>query len=180
MSYLKLLIITGIFLGTFACFSCKISKPYLQLQTDSKIVSDTLKDSIRLAVFKGDTIGYLNYLIRNQEKYRGKPLSVFLNDVDLTIMRFSMWPNPKDRRIIYNIELSANEMGHPSKIGKNGEIGYIEIGIRWQTYVPYDSIKAINDANGSTDRGRWSKKAEEYFGKQIVGNLWLNYYMKRE
>ncbi|MFN3667074.1 MAG: hypothetical protein ACK4S0_12985 [Sediminibacterium sp.] len=169
-----------ILVGFFSIYSCKAPAKVIASGVGKNSIKDTLVDSSRLSVYKGDTLGYLNYLVNNQEKYKGKPLSYFLSECELSIKRFSYWPNSKDRNKIYNIELSANEIGQASTIGKNGEVGYIEIGIRWQTYVPYDSIQLIYDFNGPPDRGRWSQMAKEYFGRQIVGNLWLNYYMKRK
>lgn len=160
------------------CYSCKTSKGFNQTGT-TKTATDTLQDSSKLAFYKGDTIAYVNYIVKNQAKYVGKPLSVLLNDLDFKVHTFGTTTASNNKLKVFSITLSANPYNQPGKLDKNGINQNIELGVGWQTYVPKDSIKAIIVENGPPDYYKWSKRAEEYFGKQIVGNLWLNYYMKR-
>lgn len=156
--------------------SCKISR------TNITIVEKTItqNDSSRLSFYNGDTIAYVHYLVKNQSKYVGKPLSFLLNDLDFRINTFSYSPNFRDKFRIYNLTLIANPYNSPGPPDKYGINKNMEIGIGWQSPLPKDSVNAITISNGSPNYYSWSKKAVEYFGKQIVGNLWITYTMKRE
>lgn len=160
----------------FFLFSCQSTK--INTGENQKPFSDTLQDSSHLAFYKGDTISYVNYIVKNQAKYIGKPLSDLLKDLEIPIHTFSYSPNQKDRYKITNLTLSTKQYNTPPRI-INGYDQEIEIGIGWQTFVSPDSIKAIKKENGPPDYYNWSEKAKGYFGKQIVGNLWLSGYLKR-
>lgn len=167
----------AILITTVLFYCCTTTKSNTRSVQNS--VTDTLiKDSSRLAFYKGDTLGYVNYLFRNQARYIGKPLSEFLRDIDITVNTFSYSPNSRNRYKTMNLILCTKAYNEPPRIinGRNQEI---EIGIGWQTFVPTDSIKAIINANGPPNHFNWSEPAKQYFGKQIIGNLWLNNYMKR-
>ncbi|MEQ1553576.1 MAG: hypothetical protein ABL929_05320, partial [Ferruginibacter sp.] len=138
-----------------------------------------LQDSNRLSSYKGDTIGYINYIYKNQAKYIGKPLSILLNDLDLKVYQFGYnGPHKRDGKI-YSISLNTNAYGNHVRVDKFGNDQEIELGVGFQQYVLHDSIKEIRKLNGTPNYGNWSKKAEEYFGKQIISNLWLYNYMNR-
>ena len=141
--------------------------------------SNTLQDSSRLSFYKGDTIAYVNFIYRNMAKYVGKPLSVLLKDLDFKINQFiPNVPHKRDGKT-YGISLIPGEYWQHRKLDTNGDNQDIALGVGWQSFVLRDSIKLIITANGPPNYYCWSPKAEEYFGKQIVGNLWLYNYMKR-
>lgn len=167
------LVLMGILFNLYSCKSAKTNKSSNQ---NSSV--DTIGDRNRLSFYKGDTVAYINHVVKNQDKYIGKPLSVLLKDLDVPIHTFYYSPNSNNRYKITNLILETKPYGAPSQI-INGENRDLEIGIGWQTFVPTDSIDAITKANGSPDSYKWSEKAKAYFGKQIVGNLWLRNYMKR-
>lgn len=162
----------GLVLFLFACKSIKTSKGVVQTTH-----IDSLQDSSRLSFYKGDTVSYINYVVKNQSKYVGKPLSELLKDLEIPIYTFSYSPNSRNRYRITNLTLSAKPYNSPGII--NGVDQEITFGIGWQTFVSPDSIAAITKANGLPYPYKWSDKAKEYFGKQIVGNLWLRNYMKK-
>lgn len=158
-------------------YACRNSKPTFDSNQKS-INIDTLKDSSKLAFYKGDSIAYINFLFKNQNKYIGKPLAYLLKDLDIGIHSFAYSPSANNRFKVTNLILSTASYGSSPRI-VNGEVQDITIGIGWQTYVLKDSINAIVKANGPPDYYQWSESAKAYFGKQIVGNLWLEYYMKK-
>ncbi|MEQ1554707.1 MAG: hypothetical protein ABL929_11040, partial [Ferruginibacter sp.] len=149
-------------------YSCKITKPIIDNKPNENTPTEILKDSGRLASYNGDTIGYINYIYKNQIKYIGKPLSELLNDLDFKINQFNyVGPHKRDGKI-YSVILQANPYGQngpldASKINQN-----MVLGVGLQTFVLQDSIKEITAANGTPNYFNWSKKAETYFSKQIV------------
>ena len=154
--------------------SCRTSKISNHME-----MQHAQEDSGHFAFYKGDSVAYINYFYKNQSKYIGKPLSTLLKDMDFKIYQFSYnGPNKKDGKI-YSISLNVNSYYFQRKIDKKKNNIDIEIGIGWQTFVPMDSIIAITRENGPPNYFNWSKKAEAYFSKQIVGNIWLYDYMKR-
>lgn len=171
---IALLIVT--FVGIFL-FSCKSSKTY-HTATYKNHITDTILDSNRLSFYKGDTLSYINYITKNQGKYIGKPLSSLLSDLDIPINTFYYSPNPNNRYRITNLILETKPFNIPPRI-INGVNQDFEIGIGWQTYIPTDSVNAIVSDNGAPNYYKWSKKAQQYFGKQIIGNLWLRNYLKK-
>ena len=158
---------------TLFCYSCNTPKN-INLEK-----STTFQDSNRLSFYNGDTIKYINYLYNHQAKYIGLPLSILLSELDIKVYRFR--PNVPQKRDgkTYGIvlEFSENDISAPI-IDNYGNRQNLELGIGWQTFVLRDSITGILKADESLNY-KWSEKAEEYFGKQIVGNFWLMNYMKQ-
>lgn len=157
----------------FSCISSTLNNRVVKNETNQN-------DSSRLAFYKGDTIAYVHYLVKHQSKYVGKPLSYLLNDLDFRIKTFSYSPNFRDKFRIYNLTLIANAYDSPSPPDRHGINKNMEIGIGWQNPIPKDSVNEIIIANGPPDYYGWSEMAKEYFSKQIIGNLWITYTMKRE
>ena len=172
MTYTKLIQLLVLALNV-CCHSCKTPK------TINSEVANNLQDSNRLSFYKGDTIKYINFLYNHQDKYKGRPLSVLLTDLDIKVYRFRPNVPPKRDGKTYGmvLEFSENDIGG-SIIDNYGNRQNLELGIGWQTFVLRDSITAILKADESSNY-KWSEKAEEYFGKQIVGNFWLMNYMKQ-
>lgn len=80
-------------------YSCNSSKP----------TNNTNKYSRNsLVFFKGDTVAYLNNLIKNKSIYVGKPISYLIQDIKYPIKSFATSITP-DKRISLGLALIAGD-----------------------------------------------------------------------
>ena len=140
-----------------------------------------IQDSNSIAFFKGDTLAYVNNILKNKVKYIGKPLSYLIKDIEYPIKSFTAG-STLDKRISMSISLIADEYNIYRKIGSDRVFEHLVINIDWQTPVSMDSINAIYSANGTSisDRYKWSNKAKVFFGKQIIKDLQLPDYILKQ
>lgn len=163
--------------AAFQLFSnCRSNRGFNSVSQST--MKDTIVDSSRLSFYKGDTIAYVNYIVRNQIKYIDHPLSNLLDDLEFEIRQFSFMPNLKNMYRCSTIVLTANSIENPGKPDKNGINQNIAITLGFKTPVSVDTIFKII-RNNTPPGNKWSQEANTFFGKQIVGKLLLNYYMKR-
>lgn len=167
-----LISIAGLFFVTL--ISCKTVTPVQDVKDNLPMSNpDT---SGRLSTFNGDTVKYLNNIIRQKQKYIGQPLSLFLSDLETPIISFS-GASTLRKSDNSTITLRTSDIGtYYSQYGTNSATA-IEIIIDWQSIHPMDSVRAIYEFNKSNGRRptEWSSRAYAYFSRIIVGNIKLPY-----
>lgn len=174
---MKRIVFVAVLLLT-AFISCKTVNP----AQDIKDVPDKNKPdtSGRLSSFNGDTVKYLNNLIRQKEKYIGQRLSLFLADLETPIVSFT-GASTLRKSDNSTITLRTRDIGsYYSQLGTNPATA-IEIIVEWQSVQPMDSVRALYESNKSNGKRptEWTTRANEYFGKLIVGNIKLPYNLAK-
>ncbi len=170
----RLISIAGILLVAFV--SCKTITPVQDVK-DNPLKSNP-DTSGRLSTFNGDTVKYLNNLIRQKQKYIGQPLSLFLADLESPIISFVAGSTLNKKE---NGTISLYTCDQNTYLTKYSNIAAsaIEIIVDWQSIHPMDSIRAIRENNKKDGKhpGAWSNQAKDYFSRLIVGNIKLPYYL---
>lgn len=166
------------FFGMWMTLSCSPGKQTVTTSNSDQSIDDTTR---RLAWFKGDTTAYLNFIVSKKQDYIGKPLSVFLNDLELPISSFSPSISQKNKTQTSGILIQTVDLtSYYNKIDNSDNKAY-RIGITWQSLQRMDSVQAIlnNNMKAGVPSTEWSLIAKEYFGKIIVGDIRLPYYLAK-
>lgn len=165
----NLMILTCI--GVFFVFlSCDVGKKAQGTNVTPTTNTDTIR---RLASYNGDTAAYLANMVKNKEKYIGKPLSVFLQELETPIVSFSA-PSTLRKTENSSLRLLTNDgVTHYQKLN-NGQAAF-EIGIDWKIMQSMEDVKIVKNKNVQEGRSptEWTRWAKEYFGKNIVGNIYI-------
>lgn len=134
-----------------------------------------------LASFKGDSIAYLNSLIAKKNDYIGKPLALFLKDIEIPVTFFSSSINRSNKFLSPGISIYLPKLNDNNAINKNPDNYDSWILIKWQYSQPMDSVQSImaKNRNAGKPAPEWSSFAKDYFGKIIVADIELPYYLKK-
>ena len=147
----------------------------------SQSINNFQKDTLRkLSSFNGDSIAYINYFIEKKQNYIGKPLSAFLNDLDLSVMGFSIAKSFKKSDspgIDLFLENAVSAMNKGDRVADPS----LTITITWQKVQPIDILLQIYSANKRDDleMHTWSNYAKDYFEKIEIGDIYIPFYLKR-
>ncbi|HVX26930.1 MAG TPA: hypothetical protein VHB70_11345 [Parafilimonas sp.] len=113
-----------------------------------------------------DSIGYLNEIVANKQKYINKQLSVLLNDLKLQAKFYFLSSRSKKRKAnsIYIWFDSIPLLGNTTKA----------------LIIVWTSPLSIDDEISETFvgyQGKWTDSVQKYFGKQVVKDIssWDNH-----
>lgn len=157
-----------IILALFYFLSCKTNKPVSTSAVNETLDLPTTNATGSLAVT--DTLSYAKEIIANKDKYINKELSVLLNDLKISVKSYSIINSRFD--VVKGIMLSfddriitSRKQAQDDDTKKPGLLQII-----WKTPIP--AAKHNEIIQKSTSKGEWQAAEQEFYPKQIVGNIY--------
>lgn len=117
--------------------------------------------------FEGDTLRYLqtNFLLTNKDFYKGKPLSILLNDLEIDVKAYS-GSSGRDLNFSNSLILSFyNRKQEKIKIKEKKDP--LVLIIVWEVELPQQKIVELLRKND----GRWTEEEKRYYGQHIVKDI---------
>ncbi|KAF2517203.1 hypothetical protein [Flavobacterium foetidum] len=156
------------FIVLIVLVSCKSKQEILSAQQEKTKSSKYNNPNYEpLHKFEGDTLKYLqtNFLLTNKDFYKGKPLSVLLNDLEIDVKAYS---GSSGWNINFNKSISLNFY---SKLQKKNKIkekkNPLVLIIYWEVEIPQQKVVELLRKND----GRWTEEEKEYYGQHIIKDI---------
>jgi len=117
--------------------------------------------------FEGDTLKYLqtNFLLVNKDFYKGKPLSLLLNDLEIDVKAYS-GASGRDLNFQESLILSFYSRKQ-EKIKIQEKKNPLVLIIEWEVQLPQQKIVELLRKNDA----RWTEEEKNYYGQQIIKDI---------
>ncbi|OOV19565.1 hypothetical protein [Flavobacterium sp. LM4] len=148
-----------------ACKSKQEIRP-LEKENIIAISKDKNPNYKTLKEFQGDTLKYLetNFL-QNRDFYKGKPLDILLNDLEIDIQYCS---NSYGSNLYLSNGLSLNFHTRTEKRVKiKDKKNPLVLTIDWETPLPQEKIIELLRKNN----GQWTEEEKNYYGQNIIKEI---------
>ena len=120
-----------------------------------------------LKEFNGDTLAFVQQsILDRKEYYVGKELNVLLKDLQIPIKYYSFYPAPVNIYKVYDTYLTIRNYKEEDDYVSKGK-DPISLAIRWTPPLDANALDFVP----KKEKGVWSKKVQDYLGKQIVGDI---------
>jgi formylglycine-generating enzyme required for sulfatase activity len=128
--------------------------------------------------FQGDTLRYIKCIEERQSQYIGRPLNMFLKDLELPVKSFfngrtfsPMNTGEVTTLAFYEVETTTTFLADLRAHRRRHDItNIVLLTIKWKTPLPPDIIENLQKTSG----GKWTPSVQEYFGKQIIQEITIN------
>ncbi|MFH6991796.1 hypothetical protein [Flavobacterium sp. FlaQc-48] len=117
--------------------------------------------------FEGDTLKYLqtNFLIKSKDFYKGKPLSILLNDLEIEVKAYS---GAAGWDLNYSKSLSLNCYTRKQKKLKIKEKkNPLVLIVDWEVPLPQEKVVELLRKNDV----RWTEEEKKYYGQHIIKDI---------
>lgn len=120
-----------------------------------------------LNTFKGDTLKYIKInLLKYQDYYKGKPLNVLLNDLELQVNYYYVTTSAKNKNVSSSLAISYYSMSRAKeKIANKESLSLIVI--KWETPLPTEKVHELLRKNNR----KWTEDEKNYYGQQIIKEI---------
>jgi hypothetical protein len=157
-----------LFLVLIYCIACKTSKT-VSSSFASKVQELPPSSIEQKSSVVNDTLNYAKEIIANKSKYINKELGVLLNDLKIPVKSYSIRNSRYD--VIDGINLSFDDRSNTNRKQAQDDDskkpGYLHI--TWKTPIQVAKHKEIMEK--STSKGDWQAAEQEFYPKQIIGNI---------
>jgi len=147
---------------------CKSKQEILSTQQETTKISKYNNPNYQpLNKFEGDTLKYLqtNFLSTNKDFYKGKPLSILLNDLEIDVKAYS---GSSGRDLNYSKSLSLNFYSRQQKKDKIKEKkNPLVLIIDWEAELTQQKIIELLRKND----GRWTEEEKKYYGQHNIQDI---------
>lgn len=148
--------------------SCKSKQEILSTQQETTKNSKYNNPNYEpLHKFEGDTLKYLqtNFLLKNKDFYKSKPLSVLFNDLEIDVKAYS-GSSGKDLNFSNSLILSFYSRKQEKVKIKEKKDPLVLI-IDWEVELPQQEIVEFLRKND----GRWTEEEKHYYGQHIIKDI---------
>lgn len=147
--------------------SCKSKQEILSSKQEVAVISKFNNPNYKpLQKFEGDTLKYLQTNFSEpQSFYKGKTLSVLLNDLEIDVKAYS---GSSGWDLNFSKSLSLNFYSRQQKKNKIKEKkNPLVLIIDWEVELPQQKIVELLRKND----GRWTEEEKKYYGQHIIKDI---------
>jgi len=114
--------------------------------------------------FEDDNLKYLqtNFL-DHQDFYKGKPLNVLLNDLEIDIKNYTFGVSAKNINLSPDLSLNFYTPKQKEKQIKNKQNPLV-LYVVWEVFLPQQKIVELLRKND----GHWTEEEKNYYGQHII------------
>lgn len=142
-----------------------VSKEIISLKTFKNPNYKTLKE------FNGDTLKYLNTFVTYQDYYKGKPLDILLDDLELSINYYHFTSSARNVNLIPALGFSTNKRNQVNKkiLKKENPLLF---------YVTWEAPLSSNKCNEllRKNNGNWTDEEKSYYGQFKIKEIIVSNY----
>jgi hypothetical protein len=155
------------FILLIVLISCKSKQEILDSKQETNVSKYNNPNYKSLQKFEGDTLKYLqtNFLLTNKDFYKGKPLSILLNDLEVEVKAYSGasgWDLNFKESLILSFYSRKQE-----KIKIKEKKNPLVLTIDWEVPLPQEKVVELLRKN----QGRWTEEEKNYYGQQIIKDI---------
>ena len=155
--------------------SCKSSELSISSKNDlSRLPKESVKPLVPKTIgykplhkFEGDSLQYLqtNFLLENRDFYKGKPLAILLNDLELDVQNYYGFFG-KSSKFYAGISLNFYNDSKKEFIIRNRKAALALI-VNFEVTIPEEKVIAL----GRKNNGKWTIEEKTFYGEQLVKDL---------
>jgi hypothetical protein len=158
-----------IILALFCFASCKTNRPVSSAVNKAAELpsANTVASPNQLV---SDTLGYVNDIVANRDKYINKELSVLINDLKVPVKSYAII----NSRPTYVEGIRVSFDDRVTTIRKQAQDDETKkagiLNIMWKIPIPAEKHKEIMEK--STSKGEWQSAEQEFYSKQIIRDIY--------